>query len=123
MTRKNRWFAFIFIFVGFSMLALWTMLVLTMQVPEFADEPFTTITHITAESLTGLALIISGIGMLRQAKWAALLSPVATGMLFYAVVQAIGYYIDHSSPFFVGMFIVLILFCVLFFRKKLKEQN
>ncbi len=110
MKKSTSVFAFLFIFIGVSMLALWTMLILTQQVPEFKSAPFTTITHITAESLTGLMLIFAGYGLLKKQPWSKRFYPLAVGMLLYAVVQASGYYIDHASPVFVGLFVLMMLF-------------
>jgi hypothetical protein len=112
MKKTPSLFAYVFLFIGLSMLALWTMLIFTKQVPEFETAPFTTITHITAESLTGLMLIIAGYGLLKKQPWAQRFYPLAVGMLLYAVVQASGYYIDHSSPVFVVLFGVMILFSI-----------
>ncbi len=122
MLKKN-WLAIVFLFVGVSMLALWSMLVLTDQVVEFYTAPFTTITHITAESLTGIFLIIAGIALFRHNPWAKQFTPLAVGMLFYAVVQASGYYIDHNSPFFVVLFFLLILVCLYFIRQQFLDKK
>lgn len=116
MKERTTLFAYLFIFIGISMLALWTMLIFTHQVPEFNSAPFTTITHITAESLTGIALVIAGVGLLKQRAWANRFYPLAAGMLLYAVVQAVGYYIDHINLIFVLLFVLMILFCLVLIR-------
>jgi hypothetical protein len=109
MKQKELFKPLFSLFVGFSMVILWTMLLITNQVPELIHSPFTTITHISAETLTGIFLIIAGYGLIKRYYWANNFFLVASGMLLYATIQAVGYYIDHLSYFFVGMFILLIL--------------
>jgi len=111
------------LFVGFSMVILWCLLLFTGQVPELKPSPFTTITHISAETLTGIFLIIAGYGLIKQYFWANKFFLLASGMLMYATVQAVGYYIDHSSPFFVGLFILLILINGLLIYKQIRSKN
>jgi hypothetical protein len=123
MNRQNRLKAFFCIFIGFSMVALWTMLLLTDQVPELISSPFTTITHITAETLTGISLIIAGFSLLRGSKNAKKIFLFASGMLIYASVQAIGYYIDHPAPFFIGLFIIIIIITAILVRKQTKFKD
>src|SRR5665648_24690 len=105
MVRQNLFRAFFCILVGFSMVILWIMLLVTNQVAELNPSPFTTITHITAETLTGICLIIAGISLLRGSNWANRFFLFASGLLVYAAVQATGYYIDHPGPLFVTLFI------------------
>lgn len=122
MKRKELLKPIFSIFVGISMVALWTMLLGTNQVPELKPSPFTTITHISAETLTGIFLIIAGYGLLKRFYWANNLFLVASGMLMYATVQAVGYYIDHLNPFFVGLFIILILINGLFIYNQVRSK-
>ncbi len=111
------------LFVGFSMVILWSLLLFTGQVPELEPSPFTTITHISAETLTGIFLIIAGYGLIKQYFWANKFFLLASGMLMYATVQAVGYYIDHSSPLFVGLFILLILINGRLIYKQIRSKN
>ena len=109
MQKRSRFSALYCLFVGFSMVILWAMLLITGQVPEIVDSPLTTIAHISAETLTGLLLILTGFGLWLDRAWGRRLYPVSLGMLFYAVIQAVGYYVDHFSPVMILLFVVLIL--------------
>jgi hypothetical protein len=104
-----RWVAGFSIFVGLSMLGLWAMLGLTAQIPEWTATPATVITHVTAETLTALCLIFSGIALVRRAVWARSLALVAQGMLIYAAIQASGYYLQSGDYVFVAMFTVIMI--------------
>jgi peptidoglycan/LPS O-acetylase OafA/YrhL len=105
------------------MIALWIMLLVTNQVAELIPTPFTTITHISAETLTGICLLLSGIGLLRGNAWANRFFLFASGMLVYAAVQATGYYIDHPGPVFVFLFILLVIITAVFVFKQLHMEN
>ena len=120
MVRQNLFGAFFCILVGISMVILWAMLLVSNQVAELIPSPFTTVTHITAETLTGIFLIIAGIGLLRGSSWANRFFLFASGFLVYAAVQATGYYIDHSSPFFVTLFIFMIIITAAFVYRQLR---
>lgn len=123
MVRHNLFQAFFCILVGISMVILWAMLLVTNQVAELIPSPFTTITHITAETLTGICLIIAGIGLLRGSTWANRFFLFASGFLVYASVQATGYYIDHPSPFFVTLFITMIIVTTVFVYRQFRLRN
>ena len=123
MDRQNRVKALFCILVGISMVALWTMLLVTNQVAELIPTPFTTITHISAETLTGICLIISGIGLFRGSTWANRFFLFASGLLVYAAVQATGYYIDHPGPIFVILFVLLVIIAAVFVIKQLRTEN
>jgi len=113
MEKQNRFVVIYTIFVGLSMVGLWSMLLITGQVPELSTTPFTAITHISAELTTGVLLISTSVGLLCKKKWANRMLPFSLGMLLYAVIQAIGYYIDNLSIFFVLFFSVLIILTTL----------
>jgi len=123
MDRQHRIKALFCILVGISMVALWTMLLVTNLVPELIPTPYTTITHISAETLTGICLIISGIGLLRGSAWANRFFLFASGLLTYAAVQATGYYIDHPAPVFVILFVILVVIVAVFVINQLRTEN
>lgn len=90
--------------VGLGMVGLWTMLLVTGQVPELESEPWSIALHLAAEFLTAIALLVSGYGLLRQRTWARGFYLFAAGMLFYTLVQSPGYYLDRGDGAFAWMF-------------------
>lgn len=113
MEKQNRLIVIYTMFIGLSMVGLWIMLLITGQVPELSTTPFTAVTHISAELTTGFLLLLTGLGLIRNRMWANRMLPFSLGMLLYAVVQAIGYYIDHLSIIFILFFGVLIILTTL----------
>lgn len=95
--------------VGFLMVAMWTAFLLTGQVPELETEPWSIALHLAAEFATGLALLISGYGLLRARPWAQRSILLALGMLLYTLIQSPGYYAQLGQLTFVAMFVVLAL--------------
>lgn len=99
--------------VGLAMVGMWTGLSLAGDIPELATAPLEIGTHLLAEGLTALALLLSGLGVWRgwaQAR-AGLLASL--GMLLYTVINSAGYYAQLGEGAMVGMFAVLTLATVL----------
>jgi hypothetical protein len=97
------------IVVGLLMMGMWSMLVLTDQVP-YLDTPQLEIKlHIFTEMLTAGMLILGGVSVLRG--WGKLfdLHYVSQGMLIYAIINSSGYYIDLSETAMAAMFSVMLL--------------
>lgn len=101
------------IITGFGVLILWILLLATDQVAELDTTPYSILTHITAETLMALLLILSGILELREKKGAALLSLFALGTLAYSVINSSGYYLDRAEPAMPLMFLVLLILALL----------
>ena len=101
----SAWFTIV---VGLLMMGMWSMLVLTGQVP-YLDTPQLEIKlHIFTEMLTAAALIVGGVSVLRGWKLGPL-HYVSQGMLIYAIINSSGYYIDLGETAMAGMFGVLLL--------------
>lgn len=86
------------IFTGLMMLALWTMLLSTGQMPELQTAPIETGFHLVNETTTALLLIVAGIAVLRNRPWGPPLYRFAAGMLLYASITAGGYYGQAGEP-------------------------
>ena len=97
------------IVVGLLMFAQWAFFLITRQVPELKTERVRVLFHIAAEFLTAAVLIISGVGLLRQQSWAAVIYPVAMGMLIYTIIVSSGYFAQKRVWPIVGMFAVLLV--------------
>lgn len=111
------------IFIGVSMIGMWTALLGTGQVPEINTEPIYLLYHLIAEFLTAITLLIGGFGLFANRKWGLKVYLISMGMLLYAVLIAGGYYAQKSEWTMIGMFtsftILTILFiCLIFYRKE-----
>ncbi|MFW9806622.1 MAG: hypothetical protein ACFFFK_07835, partial [Candidatus Thorarchaeota archaeon] len=97
MDRKNmkvqRLASIYSIFVGISMIGLWVMLLTTDQVPELALEPYRIMSHILAEVVTAVLLLVSGYSLLTRKTWGLKLSLFAQGSLLYTLIASPGYYV------------------------------
>lgn len=97
------------IVVGLLMMGMWSMLVLTGQVP-YLDTPQVEIKlHIFTEMLTALMLIIGGVSVLRGWTNLVNLHYISQGMLIYAIINSSGYYIDMGEIAMTAMFGVLLV--------------
>jgi hypothetical protein len=107
------------IIVGLLMMGMWSMLVLTGQVP-YLDTPQLEIKlHIFTEMLTAIALMLGGVSVLRGWRKLLPLHYVSQGMLIYAIINSSGYYIDLGETAMAAMFDVLLLgtFASLYFYR------
>jgi hypothetical protein len=95
--------------VGILMLVQWGFFLGAGQVPELQTEPLRIAFHLAGEGATAIALIISGIGLLRSQRWARSAVLVALGMLVYTVIVSPGYFAQQGQWAFVGMFGALLI--------------
>ncbi len=76
--------------MGVMMLGTWAFLLLTDQFPAIRTVPLQTGYLLTAEFLTGAALVAGGIGVLKAYAWAPPLLLIAIGELIYCTVRYAG---------------------------------
>lgn len=98
--------------IGFSIIALWTVLLMSGQVPELVTEPLSIYFHIAAEILMAGLLIICGIGFMNKKKWSLKLFQVSSGLVIYSVINSAGYYAQSGNLLMVAMFMVLLIITV-----------
>ena len=103
--RFPSWFA---ILVGCSMVAQWSVFLLSGNVPELRTEPVRIGFHLAAELLTALVLIVSGTGALAAKRWARPLLLVGLGMLVYTSIVSPGYFAQRGEMEFVLMFALVL---------------
>ena len=107
--NKRRASAIFTILVGLLMMGMWSMLILTNQVP-YLDTPQMEIKlHILTEMLTAVMLIIGGVSVLRNYEKLTNLHYVSQGMLIYSIINSSGYYIDLGELMMAVMFGFLLL--------------
>ncbi len=95
--------------IGIGILGLWTMLLLTKQVPELKTEPVAIALHLTAEITMGILSLVSGIFLLIGLSWAPYFFILAMGLVIYAVINAAGYYGQRKQWSFVIMFGIILI--------------
>ena len=92
------------IITGLGMIAMWATSYVTKQIPELESEPIRIKFHLAAEFATALLLIVAGIGLFTNLKWAVSVYPVALGMLLYTVIVSPGYFAQKGQWGYVVMF-------------------
>ncbi len=96
------------------MIILWSILIITNQIPELTVDSIEIIYHLIAEFLTAFILIIGGIGLIKKYKWGFRIFLISLGMLLYTAIVSAGYYADGGNIPMVVMFTVIQLSTLLF---------
>ena len=95
--------------IGIAMIGMWTMFLLTGQVPELQTEPARIIMHLAAEFLTAFVLIIGGYALLTKKEWGIRFHQFSLGMLMYTLIVSPGYYLQLGDMTMVGMFATMFI--------------
>ena len=103
---KTKIIAYYSIFVGISVIAMWTMILLTETPKEGKTELSF---HLFSEFLMALLCLASGILLLRKKPISRLLNILGLGMVIYSVLNAAGYYGEKNEIPMMIMFIVLLI--------------
>ena len=80
------------IIAGTLAIVLWIIVLLKKIEHKFIEKPFERLFHIVAEFVMSIVAIISGILLLLQQTWGLPLFFLATGLILYALINAIGIY-------------------------------
>ncbi len=110
------------LFIGILMIGVWSMFILTGQVPEMATKPAEIMLHLLAEFTTAVLLIGGGIGLIKKIKIGYNLNLVALGMLLYTLIVSPGYYLQSGNLVFVGIFTVIFIFTLIFLIISFKKE-
>ena len=102
------------ILVGISIIGLWATLVFSNEIPEIRSTPIAISMHITAEAVTAILHICSGIGLLFKKMWGFQTYMFSMGMLVYTLIQSPGYYAEKGEWAFVVMFAIIISISLFF---------
>ncbi|NPV77875.1 MAG: hypothetical protein HPY59_16060 [Anaerolineae bacterium] len=103
--KFSAWYGIV---VGMLMLGQWAFFITAGAVPELQSAPWSIGFHLAAEALTALALILSGIAVLKMKVWGVKLLLVALGMVLYSEIASPGYFAQS------GQWALVIMFGVLF---------
>jgi hypothetical protein len=81
---------------------------------ELAASPFATWARLFAEFATAIALFVAGYGLITGAAWARRCYLVATGMLLFAGVAALGQYADSGQLGIVVLYLAVGVFAIFY---------
>jgi len=99
--------------MGIAMIGMWTMFLLTGQVPELQTEPARIMMHLTGEFTTAFTLIIGGFGLLTEKSWSKRFHQFSLGMLMYTLIVSPGYYLQLGDVAMVGMFGIMLTLTII----------
>jgi peptidoglycan/LPS O-acetylase OafA/YrhL len=117
----RRWVAWFQFGIGIAIVWLWTVLLITEQVPEVEAGETEIWFHIVAELFTGILLLWSGRRGLRRP--APVSSALALGALLYTSITSAGYYADREEWVVVALFGVLVGATALAVRAVLRAET
>lgn len=112
--------AYYSIFIGISVIAMWTMILLTETPPEGKTELSF---HLLSEFLMALLCLVSGILLLRKKTLSKLLNILGLGMVIYSVLNAAGYYGEKNEIALMIMFIILLILTTIAIFFHLDKKN
>ena len=122
MVSSKRLVSVYSLFIGLFMIAFWSMLLVTGQVP--ADQkPYAISFHLAGEFLTAILLVSSGIGLWQNKAWSNFFSPLALGLLLYTVIVSPGYYAQLGEAPMVIMFMALTALTVIALAVQFKNSK
>jgi hypothetical protein len=98
--------------VGILMFGQWALSLATGRVPELQTAPLAIGFHLAAEVLTALALLLSGLAILKKIAWGRTLFLVAGGMVLYSAINSPGYFAQRGQWPVVGMFAVVFFLAI-----------
>jgi len=102
------------IVIGIAMICMWSVFLVTNQVPELKTAPLKISYHLLAEFLTAILLLIGGFGLFTKKVWGFHLYLISLGMLLYTVIVSAGYYVNLGDMIMVSMFTVFQVFTIIF---------
>lgn len=102
---KDKIIGYYSIFIGISVIAMWTMILITQTIPE---GPVALTFHLFSEFLMATLAVLSGILLIKKdSNVLKLLNAAALGMIVYSVINAAGYYGQKGDVAMMIMFISL----------------
>lgn len=110
--KNNKIYASIYLIIGIGIIGLWTMLLLTGQVPELETTPIAIRFHIVIEVLMALMSIFTAGLMYKQSVLYKQVMLLTNGMVFYSVVNSSGYYAENLNIPILVMFFVIVLYVI-----------
>jgi len=103
---KIKLIAYYSVFIGISVIAMWTMILLK-EIPQEGKTELSF--HLFSEFLMALLCLVSGIFILRKKPMGRQLNISGLGMVVYSVLNAAGYYGEKNEFPMMIMFILLLI--------------
>jgi hypothetical protein len=119
MAMKIKIIAYYSIFLGFSVIGLWSVILKSGSLEEGKIELSF---HLFSELLMATLCILSGFKLLFRHKRAIPINILANGMIIYSVINAAGYYGERGEIIFLIMFMALVIISALIIVTHLKES-
>ncbi len=98
--------------LGLGMILYWIVMLIGRQIPEIKTEPARIGTHILAELITGILLIVAALVMLFAGSFGRPLFLFATGMLAYTLIASPGYFVHKKQWMWVLAFRVIFVLTI-----------
>lgn len=111
------------IVMGISIMGIWFVFYFTGSIPEIKTKPVEFGMHISAEFITAILLIISGIGLLKSINWAFDIYLLALGMLLYTLIMSPGYFAQKGDLIFVVMFALFIIITIILLTFSIRKRE
>lgn len=110
MTKITKLFAVYAIISGFAMFVMWVIFYLTgFTADKMSHAPVAFWALMAAESITAVALVAGGFGIIRRKTWGRTLTFISMGMLLSALIYGGGEFAQQGNTYLTGFFILL--FC------------
>jgi hypothetical protein len=104
VSTSDVFIALVALATGVAISGLWTMLLVTHQVPEIREHDIAIRYHLAAEYLLAAALLAAGAATISGASFATPLAAAAFGGLLYSSINSAGHYAKLGQRAFVAMF-------------------
>jgi hypothetical protein len=101
---KERIIAVYSLFLGTAILGLWTLILITGEIPEGQVE-FTF--HLFSEFLMAAGCLAAGTMLYKKKRSGTLVAIAAHAMVIYSVLNASGYYAERGEVAFPVLFLIL----------------
>ena len=95
--------------VGMLVVGMWTVSLVSHNVPELQTAPWEIRHHLAAEALMALTLVVGGSMTLAGMAAGPGVIAVGLGMTAYSIVTSSGYYVQRRTVPMVAMFAVLLV--------------
>jgi hypothetical protein len=110
MNKITKIFAVYAIISGIAMVVLWGVFFATgFAADKMSHAPVAFWGLIAAESITSIALVTGGLGILRRKTWGRTLTFISMGMVLYAIIYGGGEFAQRGNIYLTAFFILL--FC------------
>lgn len=98
------------VFLGLSVIAMWIQIIMNESIPEGKTEMSF---HLFSEFLMALLCLLSGFLLIRQKPKGQITNATAHAMVFYSLINAMGYYAERNEKSMVVLFTILAILSII----------